>query len=181
MQLRKTNERCRVQPPPPCTFQPHFWPPFSHRLNTVYPPIKHHSPPPCSCTHSHTLTTRPMSSHAPTKKRPKSSPKIHPTPHVYPSFPHIIALHPPSSPSFAHFPPYSRLFSLSLLQLPTTPPSHPQNAQIKQRTPHATSRTAKKKRREQPPQPPSPAIYFDLFSLPVQPASTSHRSIFTPN
>ena len=88
-----------------------------------------------------------MGSHTPHEKTPQICPKIHLTPHVYPSFPHIFALHSPSSSSFAHFPPLSRLFSLSPLQLPTAPPSHPQNAKNEQRTPHATSRTATKKAR----------------------------------
>lgn len=39
-QRPKINEKCRVQPPPPCTVWPPFWPPINHHLNAVYAPFK---------------------------------------------------------------------------------------------------------------------------------------------
>lgn len=49
-QRLKTNEKCRVQPPPPCTVWPPFWPPINHHLNAVYAPFKR---PPLSVMQLH--------------------------------------------------------------------------------------------------------------------------------
>lgn len=49
-QRLKTNEKCRVQPPPPCTVWSPFWPPINHHLNAVYAPFKR---PPLSIMQLH--------------------------------------------------------------------------------------------------------------------------------
>lgn len=65
-QRLKTNEKCRVQPPPPCTVLPSVWPPINHHLNAVYAPFKR---PPLSIMQLHPVK-------APT--RAKNSPKTRP-------------------------------------------------------------------------------------------------------
>lgn len=65
-QWLKTNEKCRVQPPPPCTVWSPFRPPINHHLNAVYAPFKR---PPLSIMQLHPVK-------APT--RAKNSPKTRP-------------------------------------------------------------------------------------------------------
>lgn len=115
-QRLKTNEKCRVQPPPPCTVLPSVWPPINHHLNAVYAPFKR---PPLSIMQLHPVK-------APT--RAKNSPKTRPPFH---SFHHLFF---PLRPAFAPFKPFSRPFSLSPLHLPTAPR---RNAHARKKRPKA--------------------------------------------
>ena len=142
VQHSKTNKKCRVKPPPPCTEMLPIRLPFSHRLNTFQTPFKRpldllpaiHLPTPCLA---------PMSSNAPRKNTPK-----HPhSGNSVPSTPHIHPFLAPLAP-----------FLLCRPQFPTSPHSAPQKQKSEEKQPRR-----------------------HLSSLLVQPNSTSHRSIFTPN
>lgn len=98
-QRLKTNEKCRVQPPPPCTVLPSVWPPINHHLNAVYAPFKR---PPLSVMQLHPV------------KAPRA-PKIAPKHAQTPAFPLLSPFF-----SFLCAPPLP-LLSLSPVLSPSRP------------------------------------------------------------
>lgn len=98
-QRLKTNEKCRVQPPPPCTVLPSVWPPINHPLNAVYAPFKR---PALSIMQLHPAK-------APTGTQ--NSPKSPLLSSLCPLFPLFFSLRAPSLP----------LFSLSPVLSPSRP------------------------------------------------------------
>lgn len=88
-QRLKTNEKCRVQPPPPCTVLPSVWPPINHPLNAVYAPFKR---PALSIMQLHPAK-------APTGTQ--NSPKSPLLSSLCPFFPLIFSLHTPPLPLFS--------------------------------------------------------------------------------
>lgn len=98
-QWLKTNEKCRVRPPPPCAVWSPFRPPINHHLNAVYAPFKR---PALSIMQLHPAK-------APTGTQ--NSPKSPLLSSRRPLFPLFFSLRAPSLP----------LFSLSLVLSPSRP------------------------------------------------------------